>query len=92
MSTISSRGYANADVLVSTEWVAEHLNDNSTDENHKAKAQEAVAHDRSEIGRTNPHFGPGWTCRTSISVSSACGDKCHKAGKKQRSSVDLVFH
>ena len=27
MSTISSRGYANADVLVSTEWVAEHLND-----------------------------------------------------------------
>ncbi|MGE0543403.1 MAG: sulfurtransferase, partial [Dehalococcoidia bacterium] len=27
MSDIGSRGYANPDVLVSTDWVAEHLND-----------------------------------------------------------------
>ncbi len=27
MSEISNRGYANPDVLVSTDWVAEHLND-----------------------------------------------------------------
>ncbi len=29
MSDISSRGYANADKLVSTDWVAEHLNDDN---------------------------------------------------------------
>ena len=29
MSAIESRGYANTDVLVSTDWVAEHLNDPS---------------------------------------------------------------
>lgn len=29
MSDISSRGYSDSDVLVSTEWVAEHLNDSS---------------------------------------------------------------
>jgi len=29
VSDIASRGYANSDVLVSTEWVAEHLNDPS---------------------------------------------------------------
>ncbi len=29
MSEIAGRGYANADVLVSTDWVAEHLNDPS---------------------------------------------------------------
>ena len=29
MSDISTRGYANADKLVSTDWVAEHLNDDN---------------------------------------------------------------